>query len=291
MPDPTRHPSGHFDPSTPVSLLDRIVSAKWEEIEVLEQNPAYQDSPSDYVAPSDVSGVHVQPNFAAALRRPAGSPIRVIAECKKASPSMGLIKPDYDPARIAITYRDCGAQALSVLTDRSFFQGCNADLMAARKAELPIIRKDFILSPLQIREAREIGASAILLIVRILSAQQLVELQHAAREWGLHALVEIHNEAEAEAAMQSGARIIGINHRDLDTLEMDLGLTARIAPQIRSARPDCILVGESGVESPGGLARVDPYVDAVLIGTALMKSADIAATWRTIFSNQNYQSH
>lgn len=253
------------------SLLERIVAQKETEIRLL--NPGRPAPPE-------------QPfRFEQALKRPAGEPLRVIAECKKASPSMGLIRADYRPDEIARSYRECGASALSVLTDHEFFQGELSHLgLASRASGLPVLRKDFTISALQIQEARSAGADAILLIVRLLSGQQLAELHQAARELGMTALVEIHNASEAEAAIECGASLIGINHRDLDTLEMDLSLTERIAPELRRARPDAVLLAESGVESRAGRERVEPFVDGILIGTALMQSSDIPGKWAEIFA-------
>ena len=198
---------------------------------------------------------------------------------------MGLIRADYRPADIARAYRDCGASALSVLTDREFFQGDLSHLgEAAAASALPVLRKDFTVSPLQIQEARAAGADAILLIVRLLSPAQLSELHSAARELGMTALVEIHSATEARAAVDCGATLVGINHRDLDTLEMDLSLTERIAPELRQALPDAVLLAESGVENRAGRERVEPYVDGILIGTALMQSDDIPQKWAEIFT-------
>ncbi|MCR9143955.1 MAG: indole-3-glycerol phosphate synthase TrpC [bacterium] len=263
--------SGAPSAGSAASLLDRIVAQK--ELEIQSLQPAQPPASA-------------QPfRFEQALKRPPGEALRVIAECKKASPSMGLIRADYRPGEIARSYRDCGANALSVLTDREFFQGDLGHLGAASESSgLPVLRKDFTISPLQIQEARAAGADAILLIVRLLSPSQLSELQDCARELGMTALVEIHSAAEAEAAVDCGASLIGINHRDLDTLEMDLSLTERIAPELRKARPDAVLLAESGVENRAGRERVDPHVDGILIGTALMQSSDIPTKWAEIFS-------
>lgn len=269
--------AGSVAPAPGVSLLEQIVQAKRLEISALRAKGA----PAPPASPRNPER---RLRFEAALRRPPGEPLRVIAECKKASPSHGLIRPDYDPAAIARTYRDCGARALSVLTDAGFFQGELADLGRATAASgLPALRKDFILSAEQIEEAYQAGADAALLIVRILTPELLSELLGECDRAGLAALVEVHNEAEADVALAAGARIIGVNHRDLDTLKMDLSLTGRIAPRLRAARPELALVGESGVESPEGLAQVAPHVDAVLIGAGLLSAPDIAQKWRSIF--------
>ncbi len=257
-------------------LLQRIVAVKQEEVGRLRQ--------AGFRGVRSGDGYR-RLRFESALRRPPGAPLRVIAECKKASPSMGRLRDQYDVAAIAREYAHCGANALSVLTDGQFFEGALSDLQTAiSAAPLPALRKDFIISAEQIEEARAAGASAVLLIVRILSPAQLGELLHASAHAGLAVLVEVHNEAEAETAAHSGATIIGINHRDLDSLQMDMSLTARLAPQLRRARPDAILIGESGVEDPEGLAAVTPYADAVLIGTAFMRSRSIAGVWARLFA-------
>ena len=262
---------GSNEPDRLPGLLRRIVQTKEEEI---AQLPEAQD----------LSQAPPVRSFYQALERPPGVPIRVIAECKKASPSMGLMRPDYHPGEIARTYAELGAAASSILTDRRFFQGDPGHLQEARDAGIPLLRKDFILSEKQLREARALGADAALLIVRLLDKQALADLLAAVAGLGMDALVEIHDEAELDAALESEARIIGINHRNLDTLKMDLSLTEKLAPRIRREKPEARIVAESGVESPEGRARVDAYADAVLIGTAFMKSSDIRATWRAIFS-------
>ncbi len=258
--------------SSPSGLLDRIVAVKREEVAAL--------------APLDLSAAPLpeMPSFRDALQRPPGASIRVIAECKKKSPSKGVIRNDYNPAFIAAEYARLGASALSVLTDEHFFAGELSHVTRARISGLPIIRKDFIIDPLQIDGARMAGASAVLLIVRILTQDLLANLHAYATSLGMDVLVEVHSEEEAEVALGSGATLIGINHRNLDTLEMDLSLTPRVVPRIRKARPEAILVAESGVESREGRLFVDPYVDALLIGSALMGSDSIADKWREIFN-------
>lgn len=253
-----------------LGLLERIVAVKRREVARI---PAF-----------DFQKLEAPPSFPDALRRKPGEPLRVIAECKKASPSKGLLCENYQPDRIAIEYARLGAGAVSVLTDREFFQGAPEHLTLAAAAGLPLLRKDFIISEKQIYEACALGASAVLLIVRLLSAAELASYITLARDLQMEVLVEIHDERELETALQSGAGIIGINHRDLDTLVIDLELTPRLAPRIRRERPQVIIIAESGVESREGRLAVDDYVDAVLIGTALVGSADREATWREIFS-------
>lgn len=251
------------------SLLDRIVRAKRAEIPEIKLSGHYPGKPASLYQ---------------ALRRPSGQKVRVIAECKKASPSMGLMRENYDPAEIARTYANLGASAISVLTDRNFFQGQIDHIALARAAGIPILRKDFIISREQIFEAREKGADAILLIVRLLSDDQILSFLELASSLGMDSLLEVHNREEAIRASESGGQIIGINHRDLDTLVMNMNLTPQIAPLLREKNPDAVIVAESGVESREGRSLVDAYVDAVLIGTAFMKSLDIPSTWKELFS-------
>ncbi|MBL8020486.1 MAG: indole-3-glycerol-phosphate synthase [Leptospirales bacterium] len=247
-------------------LLDRIVSVKKEEIRALKTG----------------SAPIVESRFLEAIRRPPGKQIRIIAECKRTSPSSGRMREVYDPESIAQTYAELGAAALSVLTDKEFFEGKPEDLVQAKRSGLPALRKDFVIHEKQIADAARLGADAVLLIVRILDISQLAEYIEFARSLGLPALVETHNEREIETALRVKSEIIGINHRDLDTLKMDLSLTPRLAPQIRKENPNIVLVAESGVENAAGIATVDAFADAALIGTAFMKSRDLAATWKSI---------
>lgn len=208
--------------------------------------------------------------FEAALARPAGEPLRLIAEVKKASPSKGLIRADFDPVRIAKTYAAAGARALSVLTDRQFFQGDLTFLNAVRDAvSLPILEKDFVLDEFQIYEARALGADAVLLIAAVLEAVQLREYAHVARETGLSALVEVHDEAELDRVIET-ATLIGINNRDLTTFDTDLATTERV---LREVPDDRIVVSESGIVGRDDVERLAVLgVDAVLIGETFMRA-------------------
>ena len=253
-------------------LLNRIVDTKKEEV---------KNIPDFELPPVDLSRGG---SFKKALSRKSGMPIKVIAECKKASPSMGLLKADYNPLIISSEYARLGASAISVLTDRQYFQGDTSHLEPVKKSGIPVLRKDFIISPAQIFESKALLADAILLIVRILDDIQLRDFLEIAKSVGMDALVEIHNEAEMERALKADTEIFGINHRDLDTLKMDLSLTEKLAPKIRAGKKDSVIVAESGVESRQGRLRVDAHADAVLIGTALMKSSDVSAAWNEIFS-------
>jgi indole-3-glycerol phosphate synthase len=199
---------------------------------------------------------------------------KIIAEVKKASPSLGAIK-EVSPPEQAKIYERAGAVAISVLTDREFFGGSLEDLMEVRKAvSLPLLRKDFIIDKLQILEARAFGADSVLLIVRILEPAKLKELVRFSRELSLEPLVEVFSLEEAKIALDGDASVIGINNRDLDTLKVDVNLTKELAPKIKELGAEFV-VAESGIDRREQIEELLNYqVDAFLIGTALMKSKD-----------------
>ncbi len=219
-------------------------------------------------------------NFASALR---GERIKLIAEVKKASPSKGIIRSDFDPVEIAKIYAGNGASAISVLTESKYFQGSLGHLKGIRKTignKLPVLRKDFILEPYQVYESRAYGADGLLLIVGILTPEKLEELLKLSHELGMGCLVEVHNEAELEIALKSGARVIGINNRDLNTFEVDLTTTQRLR---RLIPRDRIAVSESGIKDRRDVEKLADWgVDAVLIGESLVSAADIAAKIKEI---------
>ena len=209
------------------------------------------------------------PSFAEALAAPG---LSVIAEIKRKSPSHGFLA-ELDAAATARAYAEAGARAVSVLTEPDHFGGSLDDLIAARAAGLPLLYKDFVVHPDQLVEARAAGASAVLLIVAVLGELTGFYLEEAER-LGLDALVEVHTEAELALALDAGARIVGLNNRDLTTLEVDLGVAPRLARRARALGFSGLLVAESGYRHPEELAAVAPFVDGVLVGTHLARSGD-----------------
>ncbi len=217
--------------------------------------------------------------FARALRDDVG--VSVIAEIKRASPSRGPLAPDLDAALMARVYTSGGAAALSVLTDAEFFCGSADDLAAARAATtLPVLRKDFTVGPADVCDARLMGADAVLLIAAALSPSMLAELFDLAAAVGLDAVIEVHDEGEADAALSLGATLIGVNQRDLVTFEVDQERAERVA---RVVPPTVVRVAESGIRTGHDLARLaDAGYDAVLVGEALVTAADPAAALRSL---------
>jgi indole-3-glycerol phosphate synthase len=217
--------------------------------------------------------------FINALKSAPGTAL--IAEIKAASPSRGEIRPGLDPKAVAEQFEEAGAHALSVLTDARYFKGSLDNLVKARDASrLPALRKDFLFDPYQVVESRAFGADAILLIVAALSRSQLDELMDCARQWGMNALVEVHNEREADIAIESGATLIGVNNRDLSTFQTDLEVSDRILPRIA---PHALAVSESAIEANADVKRVAAAgAKAVLIGTTFCEAPDIGARVREV---------
>jgi len=246
-------------------ILERILAHKRDEIASL---PAI-----DRAVLRDLPACR---GLRAALRRPAGTPIRVIAECKKGSPSKGVFAPDYDPVLTAYRYLLGGAAGLSVLTDQRFFFGALADLIAVHAAvPLPVLRKDFIVDPRQIAEARLAGADAVLLIVACLEDGVLRDLRGLAGEFGLDVLVEVHDADEALRALTVGADLIGVNNRDLRDFSVSLDTTISLLPGLLG--DGRVVVSESGIATRAHCRRLeDAGVDAVLVGEALITAPDPA---------------
>lgn len=255
-----------------MSVLEEIVAHKRDELAARRaRRPLAELRAAAVAAP-------LARDFAAALRVPG---LSVIAEIKRRSPAKGDLRRDLDPASLARSYESAGASALSVLTDERYFRGSDADLQAARAAVgLPVLRKDFTIDAYQLYEARQLGADAVLLIVRALADQQLVELLALADELGLAALVEVHNGPELARAVAARAQLIGINNRNLDTLTVDPETSLRL----RSAIPSgTAAVAESGIGSPESASRLALVgFDAILVGEALVTAADPTALLRQL---------
>ena len=256
------------------SILDEIVAAKRGELADAKRAAPLADlerAAARLARPLNLSGALL------------GGGVRLIAEVKKASPSRGLLSPDFDPERLAATYVANGAAAVSCLTDPRF-QGELAHLAAIKESgasgRAPVLRKDFIFDPYQVYEARAAGADGILLIVAILDPPLLRELLAAAQSLWMQCLVEVHDESELETALSAGAEIIGINNRDLHTFATDLAVTGRLAPLVPRGR---VIVSESGIFTRDDLRRLQRLrVNAALVGEALVTAPDTAAKVREL---------
>ena len=259
-----------------MNILDTIVAQKQLEVALL---------PERLIAAGDLRDAMLEHgerrDFFAALAKPRVGDIGLIAEVKKASPSKGVICPDFDPVRIAKEYEAAGASCLSVLTDEKFFQGSLDYLRAIRQAvSLPLLRKDFIIDERQILEAIEWGADAILLIVAILDDARLKRFHDLATEAGLTVLVEVHDEEELDRALAVGAPLIGVNNRNLKDFKIDLAVTERLAAKVSK---DHLLVAESGIFTRADVERLKACGSrAILVGESLMRSGDIGAAVRQL---------
>ena len=251
------------------SILEKITETKKDEVDKLHREGVLSkryDMPKPFVE-------------ALAGREP----IALIAEIKKASPSKGIIRKDFTPAQLAADYERGGANCLSVLTDEKYFMGKKEYIRSAREnSSLPILRKDFIIAPIQIEESYAIGADAILLIAAILSQSQLNDLYIQAKEYGLDVLVETHNESEMEMAIKCGAKLIGINNRNLNSFEVDLKVTERLS---KLAPKNALLVSESGIFTFDDIMRVkNAGAQAILVGESLMRQDDVAAAVKNLLN-------
>jgi indole-3-glycerol phosphate synthase len=250
------------------TILDQIVAAKRTEIERLKR-----DAPESELRDRLADAPPVRDFFTPLAAR---GPIKLIAEVKKASPSAGLIRPDFDPVAIARTFEAHGASCISVLTDEPYFQGRLEYLAQIRAAtHIPLLRKDFILDEYQVVEARLAGADAVLLIAECLDDCNLRKLFNAACDLGMRPLVELYEPENLQRVFDAGATLIGINNRNLHTFEVDLAHTIRM----RSHVPDkCVLVAESGIKTRADVERLEAAgVDAILVGESLTREADIGA--------------
>jgi indole-3-glycerol phosphate synthase len=255
------------------NVLDRIVAHKRGEIDALKATQPVSRLESTLAsAPSPR-------DFAAALRRNA--PVALIAEVKRASPSAGLIRADFDPASIARTYAEHGAACISVLTDQHFFQGSLADLQAVRAAvDVPVLRKDFILDRYQILEARAAGADCVLLIAECLPQAELADLHAYAGTLGLQALIELYEPENLDRVLNLAPALVGVNNRNLKTMQTDLDHSLRLRERV----PDEILfVSESGIHSRADVDRLRAHgIQAMLVGETLMRSDDIGGKVREL---------
>lgn len=247
-------------------ILDRIVATKRVEVRALEAQRGELERRVQDAPPVR--------SFRAALSRPGE--VAVVAEVKRRSPGAGEIRPGLDPVAVASDYVSAGAAALSVLTDGDYFGGSLEDLRRVRAAvPIPVLRKDFIIDPLQVLEARGAGADAILLIVRILDDAELRDLLRLGGELGMGVLVEVHEEEELDRALEVGAGIVGINNRDLRTFRTDLRVTEILSGRLG---PDTVVVSESGMRGRDDVLRVGAGgADAVLVGEGLLRSQDPGA--------------
>jgi len=257
------------------TILDKIVATKRQEVAAAKAAVPLSE------LRAQAKDTPPRKDFFAALA--ADGPIKLIAEVKKASPSKGIIRADFDPVAIARTYEENGAACISVLTDAPYFQGSLAYLAAIRAAvDIPLLRKDFILDSYQLLEARIAGADAVLLIAECLDDCNLRKLHNEAIELGLTPLVELYEPANLARVLEAGASLIGVNNRDLRTFEVDLQHTIRMREQVPA---NCLLVGESGISTPADVAKLAAAgVDAILVGESLMREADIGAAVRRLLN-------
>ncbi len=259
------------------TILDRIKAYKLEEIEACKAAKPIGEVETAAKNAPPVRG------FADALLQASKQGYGLIAEIKKASPSKGLIREDFDPAALAAAYAAGGAACISVLTDAPSFQGSKEDLTLAREAcSLPILRKDFMFDPYQVAEARAIGADCILIVMAAVTDEEATALETEAARWGMDVLVEVHDAEELERAGRLSSRLVGINNRDLHSFETSLGVTRKLVKRVPE---DKIIVSESGLSSSDDLAELARYgARCFLVGETLMRADDVAAATRDLLS-------
>ncbi|MDP3703871.1 MAG: indole-3-glycerol phosphate synthase TrpC [Candidatus Omnitrophota bacterium] len=255
-------------------MLDDIVATKQQEVEHAKGAIPLED------LKARLANHYTERSFTKAIHRPGK--LSLIAELKRKSPSKGMLRERFDPVSLAQQLQGAGASALSVLTDEAYFGGHLEFLRDVKQfTELPVLRKDFIVDPYQVYEAAFYGADAVLLIVRLLTEEELSLCMQAADKLGLEPVVEVHSEPELRMALSCGAHVIGINHRDLSTFQMDPTLTAKLIPHIPSGK---VIVAESGIQKPADVQQMKSLgVHAVLIGEALMTAPDAAAKVSELF--------
>jgi indole-3-glycerol phosphate synthase len=257
-------------------ILDDIIKKTKEDLEKRKV-----DYPMEWLGRSLAFNPFTPKDVKSALRSTPKNPYRIIAEVKKASPSKGIIREDFDPMSIAQAYEKGGADSLSILTEPHFFKGDKEYLgMVRRYVSLPLLRKDFIVDKYQVLEALAFGADYILLIAMALSRKELKELHDYARHLGLDVLVEVHNKTDLVKAIFAGAEIIGINHRNLETFEMDMNLSAKLIPLIPNGK---IIVAESGINDHETVVELNKIgADAFLVGEHFMRQDDIIAAIKAV---------
>jgi len=260
------------------TVLDRILAEKRKQVAEQKARRTIQEllrRAKDQAPPRD---------FVAAIEAAiAKAGIALIAEIKKASPSAGVIRPNFEPAQLARAYQRGGATCLSVLTDQRFFQGSDADLGSARSAcDLPVLRKDFMVDPYQIVEARALGADCVLLIAAGLTDAEMSQMEDIAIGYQMAVIVEVHDEAEMERALKLKTRLIGINNRDLKVMKTDLATTERLIPLVPEGR---IVISESGIGSPVDVKRLaDAGARTFLVGETLMRRADVETATKVLLT-------
>jgi len=260
------------------TVLDRIVGEKRKQVAEQKGRRNIQELLSrakDQAPPRDFAG--------AIDASVAKRGIALIAEIKKASPSAGMIRANFEPAQLARAYQRGGATCLSVLTDQRFFQGSDADLGAARSAcDLPVLRKDFMIDPYQIVESRALGADCVLLIASALTDSEMAQMEDIALGYQMSVIVEVHDEAELERGLKLKTRLIGINNRDLKIMKTDIATTERLVPKVPAGR---LPISESGIESPVDVKRLaDAGAKGFLVGETLMRRADVEMATKVLLA-------